>query len=364
MKKKLLAGVVLGLLSSGVFAQSQTQAQTPSSVTLYGAVDAALTVYKGVKRENGTKHSLVGIDSGIEGGSRFGFKGAEDLGGGTSAIFQIEAGFTADNGKSGQGGTLFGRQAFVGFDNKTLGTVKLGRQYSYLDGVIGDGDALGNGYTGAIGNLIDYQDRINNAISYTTASYAGFSAGVMYGFGEQTGAGKNGGYAGAMVAYNNDAFNAEIGYGHGNYETSKDTDTKSKEQYSLALSYDFTAVKVFGLYSFAKTGTRDVTESGSTVTVNGPFYDSTVKAAALGVAVPFGANTFMLSYGAAKANHKDPQKARTGVTAKQLALAYTYTFSKRTDFYASYAYIHNGNHTEFSTISGNQGLALGVRHQF
>lgn len=360
MKKKLLTGVVLSVLSSGAFAQAQSP--STGSVTLYGVVDAALTAYRGVQRDNGTKHSVVGLDSGIEGGSRIGFKGSEDLGGGTSALFQIEAGFTADDGKSAQGGTLFGRQAIVGFSNNSLGTVKAGRQYSFMDDVITNGDPTGNAYTGGASNFIDYQDRINNSISYTTASFGGVSAGVMYGFGEQNGAGKNGSYAGATLAYTNDAFYAGVGYGKGNFETSKTTDKKSTSQYALSLSYDFTVIKLFGLYSIAKTESREVgVEANPSI---GPYYDGKVKAAMLGVAVPFGAHTVMTSVSAAKSTSKDPKAATHGITAKQISLAYAYTLSKRTDIYASYAYIHNGNDTSFSTLKGNQGLALGVRHQF
>lgn len=363
MKKKLLVGVVLSALSSATFAQS--------TVTLYGIFDSALTVYKGVENDNGQKKSVVGLDSGLESGSRFGMKGSEDLGGGTSANFQIEAGFNGDTGTSGQGGVLFGRTANVGITNDSLGSVKLGRQYSYLDDIVGNGDALGNSYTGGSGNLISYQDRINNAISYTTASLAGFSAGVMYGFGEQKGAGKKGSYAGAMLTYANDAFYASLGYGKGNFETSEDITTRGQSQYVLGLSYDFSVIKVYGLYSASKVGSRELGSAGDptatppvAATPNGPYYDTTVKSALIGVSVPYGANLFMLSVGTAKLDHKDPAADSNGLSAKQLALAYSYAVSKRTDFYASYAYIKNGDNTAFSTLSGNQGLALGIRHRF
>ena len=58
--------------------------------------------------------SATKITSGVGAGSRLGFKGSEDLGGGHSAIFLLENGFQADTGAMGQGGLLFGRQIYVG----------------------------------------------------------------------------------------------------------------------------------------------------------------------------------------------------------------------------------------------------------
>lgn len=42
---------------------------------------------------NSAGHSQWALQSGVEGGSRWGLKGSEDLGGGTNAIFQLEVWF-------------------------------------------------------------------------------------------------------------------------------------------------------------------------------------------------------------------------------------------------------------------------------
>src|ERR1700760_1804815 len=95
MKKSLLALAVLAVASGAAFAQS--------SVTLYGKVDLGLVMDSG----NAAGHSIR-IDSGVTGGSRIGFKGVEDLGGGMKAAFQLETGFCADSaaGVTSNGATV------------------------------------------------------------------------------------------------------------------------------------------------------------------------------------------------------------------------------------------------------------------
>src|SRR6266702_6032077 len=71
-----------------------------SSVTLYGIVDDSI-VYQSSQTSLGSTsggRSNVKMASGIWAGSRFGLKGAEDVGGGTKAIFQLESGFNINNG--------------------------------------------------------------------------------------------------------------------------------------------------------------------------------------------------------------------------------------------------------------------------
>lgn len=87
MKKTMLA-LMLGASAGAAVAQS--------NVTVYGIVDVALV------RESGGTASSTKLTSGVEAGSRLGFKGSEDLGGGVSAIFLLENGFQADTGAMGR----------------------------------------------------------------------------------------------------------------------------------------------------------------------------------------------------------------------------------------------------------------------
>src|SRR5215471_10636892 len=84
MKKSLLALAVLTAISGAASAQS--------SVTLYGKVDLGLVYDAG-----GAHGKSIRVSSGVTGGSRIGFKGVEDLGGGLKASFQLETGFCADS---------------------------------------------------------------------------------------------------------------------------------------------------------------------------------------------------------------------------------------------------------------------------
>ena len=123
MKKSLLA-----LAAMSAFA---TAANAQSSVTLYGVVDVPIEynnhLAPGVNttpaglNASGIPQSLpgggsrVGLQTGGGlSGSRWGLRGTEDLGGGNSALFVLESGFGLDDGRSQQGGRLFGRQAYVG----------------------------------------------------------------------------------------------------------------------------------------------------------------------------------------------------------------------------------------------------------
>jgi predicted porin len=103
--------ISFALAAAGVLAASSAHAQ--SSVTLYGLIDAGLMYTNNVA--SGTAHGpLWQATSGNVNGSRFGVRGAEDLGGGVKALFVLENGFNVQNGKLGQDGRMFGRQAYAG----------------------------------------------------------------------------------------------------------------------------------------------------------------------------------------------------------------------------------------------------------
>ncbi|RQS60992.1 porin [Burkholderia sp. Bp8963] len=186
MNKHLVAAPLLLSLAGLASAQS--------SVTLYGIVDAGVT-YRSNERVgtagNSTGHSSVGLTTGNLSGSRWGIKGAEDLGGGLRALFVLESGFDITNGTSGQGGRQFGRQAVVGLGSDRYGTVTLGRQYTSLDDFVspvGPSSYIGGfgAHPGDIDDL-DQTARVDNSIKYTSANYAGFTFGALYGFGGQPG---------------------------------------------------------------------------------------------------------------------------------------------------------------------------------
>src|SRR6516165_8748961 len=119
MKKTILVLAALGAFAGVANAQS--------SVTLFGIVDSGITY-----TNNNGGHSSWQATESNEQGSRWGLKGAEDLGGGLKAVFQLESGFNVETGALKQGGRMFGRQAWVGLASSQYGTLTFGRQYNSL----------------------------------------------------------------------------------------------------------------------------------------------------------------------------------------------------------------------------------------
>ena len=187
MKKSLLALAALGAFAGVAHAQS--------SVTLYGIVDEGFNYTSNVQTLSGTARTgnhQYNLSSGVLQGSRFGMRGTEDLGGGLKAIFVLENGFDVNTGKLGQGGSMFGRQAYVGLSSQ-FGTVTMGRQYDSVVDYVGPleaGDQWG-GYIAAHPDDLDNfnnANRINNAVKYTSANYAGLTFGGLYSLGGVAGA--------------------------------------------------------------------------------------------------------------------------------------------------------------------------------
>ena len=75
-------------------------------------------------------------------GSRLGFRGTEDLGGGLTAGFVLEGGFLADAGTLAQGGRAWGRQVYVSIANASVGELRMGRQYLVGDTVAAIGEQM------------------------------------------------------------------------------------------------------------------------------------------------------------------------------------------------------------------------------
>lgn len=177
MKKAMLT-----LLLSAAAAPTMAQ----SSVTLYGLVSEGLTW---VNNEGGAhNYKLL---SGSQQNNRLGFKITEDLGGGTRALAQLENGFDSTNGKLGQGGRMFGRQAFVGLSNTSFGTITAGRQYDMFWDYIAafSPSVVASSVLAVPGDADDVMGswRYNNSVKYVSPTLRGFDFEAMYAFSNAAG---------------------------------------------------------------------------------------------------------------------------------------------------------------------------------
>jgi general bacterial porin, GBP family len=192
------------------FAAASAHAQ--SSVTLYGLIDAGIAYTNNVAGSG-----RVAMQSGNISGSRFGLRGAEDLGGGLKAIFVLENGFDVGQGTLKQSSRMFGRQAFVGLSSNQFGTVTMGRQYddvvdfvtplSATSGTFGD-----SGFAHPYDNdNLQHTVRFNNSVKFTSQNYNGFKFGGMYAFSNSDEFAVSRAYS-AAASYNYGPLNVAAGY--------------------------------------------------------------------------------------------------------------------------------------------------------
>ncbi|MBN9356780.1 MULTISPECIES: porin [Herbaspirillum] len=352
MKKKLLAAALL--------AAGTGMAHAQSSVSIYGLIDLGLTYYSNAAKTGGGGASLLRMDSGIAQGSRIGFKGTEDLGGGLNAFFTLETGFGADDGSLGQGGLLFGRQSFVGLGSKDWGSISAGRQYDFMAN-IGAQYAMGAlspagsfawgthadaAHSTALNDHIYGGDRTNNSIKYNSAKFGGFSFGAMLGLGEVAGNNNAGRTVSALGQYDAGAFSGALAY----------TDIKSSSGasatriYGGGARYQIGAFTPFGVITQVKntdTNAKATTYELGTVYALTPLWD-------LAAAYQF-------------------QKRNQGVgNAQALVATVDYKISKRTDLYVGAVYDRDKGYNAYPVFgggiqssTGNQSaLRLGMRHRF
>lgn len=336
--------LALGLLAGPSWAQS--------TVTLYGLIDMGFVHESG--GPNGA--SINKLTSGVSAGSRLGFRGLEDLGGGLAAVYTLEMGINADTGSSGQGGLLFGRQSFVGLQGD-FGSVLLGRQYTPVAFIQTETDPFYTGLAGDSANLISPggaggSNRMDNTVRYAFAGKSGLTADLVYGFGEVAGNTRANRQYGGSLGYVSGPVYVKLGHHNVNNAAS----VPGKVTY-LGATYDFGAAKAHFNY---------VVNKGASVF---GIVNSDSRDVLLGVSVPYGVGRFMASY-----IRKDDRTLANN-DASQLALGYMHSLSKQTSVYTSIARIKNnavaGSATGFYRVGnateqglGDQAFNIGIRHAF
>jgi len=184
MKKSLLA-----LAAMGAFAGA---AQAQSSVTVYGLID---TSYMSTETKTNAvtpvtaQTSSLGADGALS-GSRLGFRGTEDLGGGMRANFNIEMGINTTD--SGMIANASNRNSFVGLSDSKLGEVRIGR-FATLNKLINDSTVFGGGSFTTVGVPTSgwgwaaqangsgvSNERINNALHYISPTFSGANVQLQF----------------------------------------------------------------------------------------------------------------------------------------------------------------------------------------
>lgn len=411
--KRILALTALAAASSAAFAQS--------SVTVYGILDGGVSQVTGLR--GGTRTFLV---SGIMDGSRLGFRGNEDLGGGYRALFtmehraEIDTGGISNRPLSGSqlpdrltDATLLGlptflqpavdnvagalgstvgvnlannmwdRQVYVGLVTP-FGAALAGRQYTPAYEVSASFDVMGTQSSLAAGQVASFPPsidiRVSNAVAYRIAQ-GPFSASLMYGLGE--GSASTGRMVGGMAMYKADAFGAGIGYNTRNNERG------DKALSSLVLGGYFAIGpgSLYGQYAAVKDDNPAGLSALRAGLVNNPqlgpviggqvadaFTDALRQDGRLyhaGYKMVTGPHTVYLA--ATSYDDKRPNNADT----TSYGAAYTYSFSKRTDVNVVLTHFNNKNLAQ--ALPGQAGFiggvtdtagtdsnsfALGLRHRF
>jgi predicted porin len=337
MKKSILALAVLAGFAAGA-AQAQS-----SNVSIYGIADMGYVRDSGATAAGSTST----LTSGGQSASRIGFKGREDLGNGMAAIFTLESGVLMDTGASDQGGLLFGRQAFVGLQTK-LGTVRLGRMYNPLYEARHTFDPFDGGFGGDYGRLfITGGKRDNNSIVYDAPDkLGGVAVQALYALGEQPGDAAKARQMGLSVGYKKGPIDFKLVWDATNSNPASPLPIVTTRSTAAGGTYNFGPLML--------TAVAQVNSSSAAVALDTRDY-------LLGLTVPFGASKVIATY------ILHDNRAAADADSRQLAVGYTYSLSKRTNLYTSYARLENDRLAKLQTaaLGGTDRIfSAGIRHLF
>ncbi len=385
MKKSLFA-----LAAVGAFAGA---AQAQSSVTVYGIIDVG---YAGGNSRGTTattsdannKRTYSGLTTSAEQSSRLGFRGTEDLGGGTSAFFTVEVDLNSTTSTTLLGNT---RQAFAGLAKKGLGNFSVGTQYTIIHSQVGATDpGQQNNMVGSViyphsggaaptsnsgqDSGIAYTVRTNNVLQVQSERFAGARLSAQYGINNTNGtvtptatttSGKNNFTTwGVGLDYTIGKLYATAVYQNVKAEQSGITTTtistllpsmvnaNSKQMY-IGATYDFGILKAYAGYINRKD------ES----TLNSNNY---LKRTAQQIGVR-GFATKTVEYWASVGNGRYDSYGTTTPTANFTAyqVGSNYWLSKRTNMYAIFGSSQTSSTSTTAGAGASQNsYALGVRHTF
>ncbi|WP_439891188.1 porin [Ralstonia sp. 25C] len=360
----------IGCVSSGVAYADRFDGPRNNYTVLYGIVNDDVDY---VSTKSGGKNiSATRLNSNS---SRFGMVGREELGGGLSAIFQIESKVNAAVGT----GALAARDSYIGLRGD-FGAIKLGNMDPPVDelkGFYGNattgvtsilstqaiinnnaGDAYGGSNAGINNGLPAMNDTMPDAIKYESPMVGNTYIDLMYA--------RPKGQNPAFVPYN---VGAKIVYSNGKVRAALAT----QRNFSVRgpdlndTTYVLTGGATFGnTYAALVFSTLSADYAGGVVRRN--FYGASVtQTVGLGKVYAF--------YGRAGNGSLDhPGASQTG--ASMVELSYTHFLSKRTSLYTGFVRIINqANATYQLGVNGLKGkptdpgasvsgFIAGVKHNF
>lgn len=347
MKKSLIA--LAAVASCSVFAQS--------SVTLFGVMDATFSMGRGSVADK-TQFTNSGNTT-----TRLGFRGTEDLGGGLSAGFWLEAGLSNDDGlgqatntnnqTSGlttAGGLTFNRRSTVSL-NGSFGEIRIGRDYTphFWNYVWFDPFTYNGVGASQIANNIGGRTnvRASNSVSYfLPPGLGGWYGQVMHYRGENA--------SGTATSNDGNGTSVRVGYASGPVNVAFATSATQLasgdiKTTNLGASYDFKVVKLFAIAD------QDKVSRGRT----GRGYLA-------GLSMPAGSGEVRASYSTYKGS-----VALADARTSKLSAGYVHNLSKRTALYTTVARIDNKNGASLAlngAVTGanraSTGYDFGFRHSF
>jgi general bacterial porin, GBP family len=348
-------------LCSSVPALAQT---TASTVTAYGIVDAC------VARADLGASTLHALGGGCSYGSRLGFRGSEDLGGGQRAYFTLESGFGLDTGVLGQGGRFFGRKALVGLSG-AWGAVEAGRDYAPAFYIVQPVDPMGLGIGTASSTIwtgapATGAARVDNAINYLSPNWSGVSLRLHFAPGEQgaPAPSRSRDVLGLNLLYRSG--DTLIGASH--VRNSNATDSADDTATTVTARQSFGS---FSLAAMVQVGAWEGTRTAAAPSSASSIFSRDYRSYLLGGSVKAGAagmvNLSLKRYDDRTSGNFD---------ATQFSASYVHTLSKRTELYAAWSQLKNkrassysvsdasGAYTGVTAGASTSLLALGIKHVF
>jgi len=350
-------------IARATIAAAATVAATPnyaqSYVTLFGVADAAIrrTDTQGVG-------SLTALVSGAGGSSRWGMRGQEDLGGGLTTSFWLEAPINIDTGTTDG----FTRRSTVSLDHRDWGEIRVGRDYTPTHwarfdpfGFVGLGSAqvltlsatTNTPVRAAFGTAPTTIQRVSNSAQYLLPHNSiGVDGGAIYSF-------KEGGIAANDLHH---TVGGRLGYSRGNLyiagaslRTRNSASSDTFKDTEIAATYQADAVKIYAAVRRYE------------------FRNSRQDTKLLGAVVPLGAHEFKASWVRASMDGYIDTTNIGGNRADQFALGYVYNLSKSTRLYGTWATIHNKGSSRFAILGApaatangqsSRGMELGINKAF